>query len=160
MLGSFHSYPHDTLHLLPSCADRDTLHHFIVHFFKFLKKEKKNMTDEPRQSHCPPANSAFDPRTTGLAIRAPFNIACALLVVLLPDKNASPYMHSEHVGPSQVSNISNPRPPLGSPSNSHEPKPWAISDQWASAFESPLPPPLPYPIRLMRIIQLQPASPM
>ncbi|RPA96357.1 hypothetical protein L873DRAFT_1811507 [Choiromyces venosus 120613-1] len=71
------------------------------------------MTDAPRQSRCPPANSAFDPRTTGFAIRAPFNIAYALLVVLLPDKNASPYMHSEHVGPSHVSNISHPVFPTG-----------------------------------------------
>ncbi|RPB04573.1 hypothetical protein L873DRAFT_1786110 [Choiromyces venosus 120613-1] len=114
------------------------------------------MTDAPRQSHYPPANSAFDTRTGSFALRVPDNTACALL----PDKNASPSPHTEHVGSSLVSNISHPRPPPGSPSNSHEPKSRTISNQCASAFESPLPPPLPSPIRLVPIIQLQPATPM
>ncbi|RPA97058.1 hypothetical protein L873DRAFT_1791232 [Choiromyces venosus 120613-1] len=97
----------------------------------------------------PPANSAFDTRTGGLALRVPYSAACALL----PDKNVSPSSHAEHVRPSHISNISHPGPPPGSPSNSHEPKPGTISNQCASAFESLLPPPLPSPIKL-------PATPM
>ncbi|RPA92268.1 hypothetical protein L873DRAFT_1794347 [Choiromyces venosus 120613-1] len=114
------------------------------------------MTDAPRQLHCPPANSAFDTRTGGLALCDQYNAVCALL----RDKNASPSPHTERVGPSHVSNISHPRSSPGFPSNSHEPEPRTISDQCASAFESPLPPPLLSPIRLHAITLLDELSSM